>query len=107
MTRDKLERSVFAGMPCSGHIVVGLDDLSTELLVIRNVQLSLVIEESVEFFPLKKVVDQPAGAFFAKHFESLGNFNFAIGAVSNFLFEHRGFSEGSSSKRGKALGIED
>jgi hypothetical protein len=59
---------VFAGMPCGRRIVADLDDLGTELLVIRDIQLSLVIEESVVFFPLKKVVNQSARAFLVKDF---------------------------------------
>jgi hypothetical protein len=106
MTRDKLERSVFAGMPCGGRIVAGLDNLGTELLVIRDVQLSLVVQESVEFFPLEKVVNQSARAFLAKDSESLGDFDFAIGAVSNFLFECRRFGEGRGSKRDETFGVE-
>jgi hypothetical protein len=97
---------VFAGMPCGRRIVAGLDDLGTELLVVRDVQLSLVVQESVEFFSLEKVVNQSARAFLAKDFESLGDFDFAIGAVSNFLFECRGFSEGEGSKRDKTFGVE-
>jgi hypothetical protein len=107
MTQDKLEHFVFAGMPCGGHIVAGLDDLGTELLVIRDIQLSLVIEETVEFFPPEKVVNQSARAFLAENFEGLGNFDFAIGAVSNLLFECRGFGKGSGGKHGEALGIKD
>jgi hypothetical protein len=34
---------MFAGMPYSGRIVAGLDDLDMELLVVRDIQLSLVI----------------------------------------------------------------
>jgi hypothetical protein len=37
--------------------VAGLDNLGTELLVVRDVQLSFVLQESVEFFPLVKVVN--------------------------------------------------
>jgi hypothetical protein len=105
--RDKLERSVFAGMPCGGRIVAGLDDLGTELLVIRDIQLSLVIEESVDFFPLEKVVNQSARAFLAENFEGLGDFDFAIGAVSNFLFECRGLGEGGGGKRDEAFGVQN
>jgi hypothetical protein len=94
-------------MPCGGCIVAGLDDLGTELLVIRDIQLFLVIEESVEFFPLEKVINQSARAFFAKDFESLGNFDFAIGAVSNLLFDCWRFGKGNSGKRDKALGVEN
>jgi hypothetical protein len=92
-------------MPCGGHIVAGLDDLGTELLVIRDIQFSLVVQESVEFFPLEKVVNQSARAFLAKDFKSLSNFDFAIGAVSNLLFECQGFGEGRCSKRDEVLGV--
>jgi hypothetical protein len=107
MTRDKLERSVFAGMPCGGRIVAGLDNLGTELLVIRDVQLSLIVQESVEFFPLEKVVDQSARAFLAEDFEGLSDFDFVIGAVSNFLFECRGLGEGGGSKCNEAFGVQN
>jgi hypothetical protein len=93
-------------MPCSRRIVAGLDNLGTELLVIRDVQLSLVVQESVEFFPLEKVVNQSARAFLAENFEGLSDFDFAIGAVSNLLFECRGFGEGGGSKRDKVFGVE-
>jgi hypothetical protein len=107
MTQDKLECSVFAGMPCCGCIMAGLGNLGTELLVVRNVQFPFVIEESVEFFPLKKVVNQSARAFLAKYFKGLGNFDFAIRAVSNLLFECRGFGKGGGSKCNEAFQIED
>jgi hypothetical protein len=59
---------MFAGMPCGGRIVAGFDDLGTEFLVIGDIQFSLVIKESVEFFPLEKVVNQSVRAFLAKDF---------------------------------------
>jgi hypothetical protein len=37
----------------------------------------------------------------------LGNFNFAIGAVSNFLFKCWGFGEGSGGKRDEAFGVQN
>jgi hypothetical protein len=83
-----------------------LDNLGTELLVIRNVQLFLVVQESIEFFPLEKVVNQSARAFLLEDFESLGDFNFAIGTVSNLLFECRGFGKGGGGKRDEAFGVE-
>jgi hypothetical protein len=48
---------MFARMPYHRHIVAGLDNLGMELLVIGNVQFLFVVEESVEFFPLEKVVN--------------------------------------------------
>jgi hypothetical protein len=107
MTRDKLERSMFAGMPGSGRIVAGLDDLGTELFVVGNVQFPFVVEESVEFFPLEKVVNQSVRAFLTKYFEGLSDFDFAIGAVLNLLFECRGFGKGGGSKCGEAFRVQN
>jgi hypothetical protein len=98
---------MFAGMPCGRRIMASLDNLGTELLVIRDIQLSLVVQESVEFFPLEKVVNQSTRAFLTEDFESLGNFDFAIGAVSNLLFECWGFGEGGGGKRDEAFGVQN
>jgi hypothetical protein len=107
MTQDKLEHSVFARMPYSGRIVAGFDNLGMKLLVVGDVQFSFVIQESIEFFPLEKVVNQSTRAFFAKHFEGLGDFDFAIRAVSKFLFECRRLGEGSSGKCDEAFGVKN
>jgi hypothetical protein len=107
MTQDKLERSVFAGMPCGRRIVAGLDNLGTKLLVAWDVQLSFVVQESIKFFPLEKVVNQSTRAFLAEYFKGLSNFGFAIGAISNLLFECRGFSKSGGSKRDEAFGVQN
>jgi hypothetical protein len=88
-------------------IIAGLDDLGTELLVVGDVQFPFIIQESIEFFPLKKIVDRSARAFFAEYFKSLSDFDFAIGAILNLLFKCRGFGEGSGSEHDKSFGIED
>jgi hypothetical protein len=85
--------------------MAGLDDSGTELLIVRDIQLSLIIEESIEFFPFDKVVNQSARIFLAKYFEGLSNFDFAIGAVSNLLFKCRRLGEGSGSKHNKAFKV--
>jgi hypothetical protein len=89
------------------RIVAGLDDFGMELLIVRDIQLFLVIEESIKFFPLEKVVNQSARAFLVEYFESLGSFNFTIGAVSNLLFECRRFGKGSGGKCDEAFGVQD
>jgi hypothetical protein len=94
-------------MLCRRRIVAGLDNLGTELFVIGDVQFPFVIQKSVKFFSLKKVVNQSARAFLAKHFEGLGNFDFAIGAVSDFLFKCRGFGKVSGGERNEAFGAEN
>jgi hypothetical protein len=92
-------------MPNGGRIVAGLNNLSTELLIVRDIQLSLIVEESVKFFSLEKVVNQFTRAFLAEYFKGLSDFNFAIGAVSNLLFKCRGFGKGSGGKHDKVLRV--
>jgi hypothetical protein len=94
-------------MPCGRRIVASLDDLSTELFVVRDVQLSFIVQESVEFFPLEKVVNQSARAFLAEYLEGLGDFDFAIGAISNLLFKCRGFGKGSGGKHDEAFRVQN
>jgi hypothetical protein len=98
---------MFAGMPCCGRIMAGLDYLGTELLIIGDIQFPFVVEEFVKFFPLKKVVNQSARAFLMENFKGLSDLDFAIGAITNLLFECRGFGKGSSGKRDEVLGVEN
>jgi hypothetical protein len=74
-------------MPRYRRIVASLDDFGMELFIVGDIQFSFVVQESVKFFSLEKVVNQSARAFLAEYFESLGNFDFAIGAILNLLFE--------------------
>jgi hypothetical protein len=98
---------MFARMPCHRCIVAGLDDFGMELFVVRDIQFLFVVEESVEFFLLEKVVDQSARAFFTKYFESLSDFDFTIEAISNLLFKFWRFGKGNGSKCNKMRGIKD
>jgi hypothetical protein len=98
---------MFTEMPCSRRIVASLDDLSTELFVVGNVQFFFIVQESVEFFPLEKIVNQSVRAFLAEYFEGLSNFDFVIRAVSNLLFECWGLGEGGGGKRNEAFGVQD
>jgi hypothetical protein len=77
--------------------MASLDDLGIELLIVGDIQFPFIVKESVKFFPLKKVVNQSARSFLTKYFKGLGDFNFAIGAISNFLFEFQRFSKGGGS----------
>jgi hypothetical protein len=83
------------------------DDFGTELLVVGNIQFSLIVQESVEFFPLEKIVNQSVRAFLTEYFKGLSDFNFVIGAISNFLFECREFGKGGGGKRDKAFRVQN
>jgi hypothetical protein len=52
-------------------------------------------------------VNQSVRVFLAKYFKGLSNFNFAIGAILNLLFEFQRFGKGSGNKRDKARGVKD
>ena len=58
VARDEFQGSVFAGMTCGGGVVTRLYDFSAELLVVRDVELAAVIEQSVGFFPLQDAVGE-------------------------------------------------
>lgn len=46
--------------------MASLDDFGPELLVVGDVRFPFVVQESVRFFPFKKVVDHTSGAFLAQ-----------------------------------------
>jgi hypothetical protein len=77
--------------------MASLDDLGIELLIVGDIQFPFIVKESVKFFPFEKVVNQSARSFLMEYFKGLGDFDFAIGAISNFLFEFQRFSEGGGS----------
>jgi hypothetical protein len=87
--------------------MVGLDDFGMKLHVVGNIQFLFVVQESVKFFPLKKVVNQFAKTFLVEYFEGLGNFDFAIEAVLNLLFEFQRFDKSSGSKHDKVFRVKN
>ena len=78
---------MFAGMTCGGGVVTRLDDFSAEFLVVGNVQIAAVVEESIGFFPLQVAVGELAGAFGFEGLERLDNLRFSIHAVADALLE--------------------
>jgi hypothetical protein len=107
MMQDKLKHFMFARMLYRRHIVAALDNFNMEFFVVGDIQFLFVVKESVEFFPLEKVVNQSARAFLTKYFKGLDNFNFAIRAISNLLFMFRRFGKGSGGKCNKAIGVKN
>jgi hypothetical protein len=74
-------------------VMTGLDNIATELLIIRDVEFSLIIDESVLFFPFKEAVEESARSFGFERLEGLCHRGFAIQAVLDVLFKrwHRNF----------------
>ena len=87
MARDEFQGSVFAGMTCGGGVVTRLDDFSAEFLVVGNVQLAAVVEESIGFFPLQDAIGELAGSFGLEGFERLDDDSLSIHAVTDALLE--------------------
>ena len=87
MARDEFQGSVFAGMTCGGGVVTRLDDFSAEFLVVGNVQLAAVVEESIGFFPLQDAIGELARAFGFEGLERLNDNALSIHAVTDALLE--------------------
>jgi hypothetical protein len=59
-------------------VMTGPDDVATELFFVRDVEFSLVIDESVLLFPSKEAVDESMRFFGFERLESLSHRGFAI-----------------------------
>jgi hypothetical protein len=59
-------------------VMTGLDDIATELFIVRNIEFSLVINESVLLFPFKEAVNELTRPFGFERLKSLSHRGFAI-----------------------------
>jgi hypothetical protein len=101
---------MFARMSSGRGVMTGLDDVATKLFIVRDIEFSLVIDESILFFPFKEAVNESMRSFGFERLESLGYRGFAIQAVLDALFKRwrRNFSRAEiecySSKSMEVLG---
>jgi hypothetical protein len=101
---------MFAKMPSSRGVMAGLDDVATELFIIRDIEFSLIIDESVLLFPFKKAIKKLTRFFGFKRLECLSYRRLTIQAVLDVLFKqwHRKFDRAEikccSSKLMKMFG---
>jgi hypothetical protein len=74
-------------------VMTRLDNVATELFIIRDIEFSLVIDESVLLFPFKEAVKELARSFGFERLESFSHRGLAVQAVLDALFEqwHRNF----------------
>jgi hypothetical protein len=68
-------------------VMTGLDDVATELFIVRDIEFSLVIDESVLLFPFKKAVNELTRSFGFERLEGLSYRGFVIQAVLDALFK--------------------
>jgi hypothetical protein len=54
------------------RVMTGLDNVAMELFIVRNIEFSLVINESILFFPFKKAVKESTRFFGLEKLKSLG-----------------------------------
>jgi hypothetical protein len=58
--------------------MIGLDNIAMELFIVRNIEFSLVINESVLFFLFKEAVNESTRPFGFERLESLSHRGFVI-----------------------------
>jgi hypothetical protein len=78
---------VFARISSSKRVMIGLDDIATELFIVRNVEFSLVINESVLLFLFKEAIKELTRSLGFERLKSLSHRGFTIQAVLNALFK--------------------
>jgi hypothetical protein len=65
-------------MSSSRGVMTGLDNVATKLFIVKNVEFSFVINESILLFPFKETVKKSARFFGFERLESLSHEGFAV-----------------------------
>jgi hypothetical protein len=78
---------VFARISSGRGIMAGFDNVATELFIVRDIEFSLVINESILFLPLKEAIKELARSFGFERLESFSHRGLTIQAVLDVLFE--------------------
>jgi hypothetical protein len=78
---------MFARISSGRGVMIGLDNIAAELFIVRNIEFSLVIDESILLFPFKKTIEELARSFGFERLESLSHRRLVIQAVLNVLFK--------------------
>jgi hypothetical protein len=81
-------------MSSGRRVMAELDNVATELFIVRDIEFSLVVNKSVLLFPFKKTIKESTRSFGFERLESLSHREFAIQTVLDALFRrwHRNFS---------------
>jgi hypothetical protein len=74
----QFQGAVFASMSSGRGVMTGLDDVTTELFIVGNIEFSFVINKSILFFPFKEAVEELTRSFGFERLESLSYRGFAI-----------------------------
>jgi hypothetical protein len=84
---------MFAKMLSGRKVMTGLDDIAMELSIVRDVDFSLTINESIMLLLFKNAVYKLTKSFGFERLECLSYRRFTIETVLNVLFKqwHRNF----------------
>jgi hypothetical protein len=78
---------MFARMSSGRGVMAGLDNVATELFMVRDIEFSLVIDKSVLLFPFKEAVEESTRFFGLERLESLSHRRLTIQAFLDALFK--------------------
>jgi hypothetical protein len=65
-------------MSSSRGVMAGLDNVTTELFIIRDIEFSLVIDKSILLFLFKKAIEELARSLGFERLEGLSHRGFTI-----------------------------
>jgi hypothetical protein len=69
---------MFARISSSRGVMTELDNVATELFIIRNIEFFFVINKSILLFPFKKAINESSKPFGFERLKSLSHRGFAI-----------------------------
>ena len=104
---NEFQCSVAFGVSGGWRIVTCFDNFTVEFVVIGDVQLAFVVEQTIQIFPLEYAMDETSRAFLLQGDEGLSDFSCSFGIFANALFRSRGLGEGSCRDGFEVLGLED
>jgi hypothetical protein len=78
---------MFARISSGRRVMAGLDDIAVELFIVRDIEFSFVINESILFFPFKEAIEELARSFGFERLEGLSHRGFTVQAVLDALFK--------------------
>jgi hypothetical protein len=85
---------MFARMSNGRRVMTGLDNVTTELFIIRNIEFSLIIDKSILLFLFKEAIEKLMRSFGFERLKCLSHKRLAIQAFLDALFKqwHRNLS---------------
>jgi hypothetical protein len=74
-------------MSSGGRVMTGLNNVATELFIIRNIEFSLVINESILLFLFKEAIKKSTRSFDFERLKCLSHRRLVIQVIIDTLFK--------------------